>query len=1008
MRYRIYLILLIKLFWSLPSLGQKNVYNFHHLSVKDGLHDGIVKCLGQDKYGYIWIGTVGGLNRFDGKKITQFTYAFSDTLSPYSSQPNSIFSDRRGRLWIGFPDGLTQFDFKKNGFSKIKSLSNMGIGKIIDTNDSTLFISTNRGLVRYNTNTDVSYFFSDTTHIDYQAILKNNFNDLLKINDNLYLITAATLLKYNLLSKKTETIPLPKELIGDLRRIVQDAKGNFWLGTQGVSRIYKLSPDFKTLKAYDEYLNSSYQTQSYNVRNFLIDNTRKIWVVTGIDGLLEYDEFTDKFHKYLHDEELPSSPSGNNYRSIFQDNNGIIWLGGDFNGVSYFKPEKNIFESILPYQNNVHIRQRKVGRGFAQDKNGNYWMGTHDGLSRLNPKTGTYTYWRNETNKPNVLYHNVVRSLLCDDENNIWIGTGAGVNKYNSTKQKMEFIDSTHLPYSFYNSITKDRSGNIWFGTNDSCGLYWYNTLDKTFHNISVHPVLKKYHRFSSVSYVMEDSKNRIWISFAYKGLLLYNKLTGSTKYYERNEKDKPGILGTQVIDIKEDKTGVIWLTSFNGINGIDVEHDKIYSFNRQNGLIGNMVSPLVIDSSNRVWLGATGGLMMLNEARNKFTLFTENDGISSVEFPEHAAVELGNGNVVFPSNNGFIKFNPLNYVEQKTSFPFYVRSYSIFDKEYNTLKESDSLPKLQFKPNENSFAFNLVAINYLNPNQTWFAYKLEGFEREWHYTQDPKAVYTNVSGGDYTFVYKATSNNADWEMVNAKTIAVIVERPFYKHPLFLTLVFTLFFYFIFLIYKYRISKQKEVFKLKEKAQLLEKEKALVMYEGLKQHLNPHFLFNSLTSLNSLITIDPTTASEFLDSLSKTYRYILKSNEFESVALEEEIKFAENYVKLQKTRFDKGFDVRFNIPTEMSHFKIVPVTLQNLIENAIKHNIIDEESPLIVEIFIEDNYIVVRNNLQRKNFVETSNKQGLMNIQSLYKYLSDRALIIIEDEEFFTVKLPLL
>ena len=145
-----------------------------------------------------------------------------------------------------------------------------------------------------------------------------------------------------------------------------------------------------------------------------------------------------------------------------------------------------------------------------------------------------------------------------------------------------------------------------------------------------------------------------------------------------------------------------------------------------------------------------------------------------------------------------------------------------------------------------------------------------------------------------------------------------------------------------------------------------------------------------------------------MGSLSKTYRYILKNRDTETVSLADEIRFAENYVKLQQTRFEKGFDVHINIPEEYHHRKIVPVTLQNLIENAIKHNIIDEESPLVVNIFVEEDMLVVKNNLQKKKFVETSNRQGLANMQSLYRYLSNRPVEITETNNSFTIHIPLL
>jgi LytS/YehU family sensor histidine kinase len=189
---------------------------------------------------------------------------------------------------------------------------------------------------------------------------------------------------------------------------------------------------------------------------------------------------------------------------------------------------------------------------------------------------------------------------------------------------------------------------------------------------------------------------------------------------------------------------------------------------------------------------------------------------------------------------------------------------------------------------------------------------------------------------------------------------------------------------------------------------LLEKEKTQVMYENLKQHLNPHFLFNSLASLSSLIRIDQQLAGDFLERMSKIYRYILKNKDNETVPLADELKFVDLYIQLQKTRFEKGLEINLNIDEEHHHRKIAPVTLQNLVENAIKHNVADPESPLIIDLFIENDYLVVRNNLQRKSFVETSNKQGLANMESLYRYLSGKPLIIAADENYFTVKIPLI
>ncbi len=977
--------------------------------MENGLNDNIVRCIGQDKYGYIWIGNVGALCRFDGKNVKQFTNIPGDTTSPYSSQPRSICSDAKGRLWIGTETGLMEYDFNTSVFLKTPAIKGAYVFKVVSAEDSLLFVATRRGLIRYNTLTGASFNYSTSGNPAYALLQSNPVNDIHVKGDTLFMATNRGLVTMNYKSNKPYLIDIPQMKNMGIFTIALDKKNNIWLGTHQRVKLAKLHPDYKTLDIYDRFLSADLNTQPLNIMDILADSKGRVWVVTVIDGLLQYDESTDSFIRHLHNKYILSSPAGNNYRCLFQDDKGMIWLGCDNDGVNFFNPDKNMFQTILPFPDRLDERGRNVGRGITEDKDGNIWMGTHDGVTKLDIKTGVYTIWRNDENKTPVIYNNVVRSMVCDGENNIWIGTADGVNFFNAKTKKMEFISGQYLPRSFYNSVNKDRNGNIWFSTNDTSTVYWYDRSEKKFDNISNHPALKKYIKYTPASYVMEDSKNRIWISFSRKGVVMYDKRTKLLKQYMASDSNiNNSIIGNQVVDIKEDKKGVIWVSTFNGISGIDTEKDSVISFNDRNGLAGNWVSPIAIDNLNRIWIGVNGALMMLDSDRKQFTSFTLDDGLSSVAFPEHAGIQAANGDIIFPSNNGFIRFNPADFKEEKTMFNFYVSGYSVFDKNFYNIRENEINPVLHFKSYENTFTFNLVALNYYNPGQTWFAYKLEEFEENWHFTKDPKAVYTNVPGDKYKFLYKASAGNTQWDTLTAKQITVVVKTVFYKTIWFWVLIALFSATILFIIYQYRLRQQKEVFMLKEKAQLLEKEKALVMYENLKQQLNPHFLFNSLTSLSSLIRLDQEIAGNFLDKMSKVYRYILKNRDNETVPLGEELKFVQLYIDLQKTRFEKGLIVNVNIDGEYHHRKIAPVTLQNLVENAIKHNTADPEAPLIIDLFIQDDYLVVRNNLQRKNFVETSNKQGLANMESLYHYLSDRPMEIREDEKFFTIKIPLI
>lgn len=187
----------------------------------------------------------------------------------------------------------------------------------------------------------------------------------------------------------------------------------------------------------------------------------------------------------------------------------------------------------------------------------------------------------------------------------------------------------------------------------------------------------------------------------------------------------------------------------------------------------------------------------------------------------------------------------------------------------------------------------------------------------------------------------------------------------------------------------------------------LEKEKSQVQFDNLKNQLNPHFLFNSLTSLDSLIHENPALASDFLRQLSKVFRYVLQNKEKGLVSLETELNFIKNYVALLQTRFGESLSINFDISDDVLDLQIAPVTLQILIENALKHNITNKDNPLIINILNHENDLIIENKIQLKKQVETSNGQGLTNLKSLYSFLSDKE-VLIEQDAIFRVKVPLI
>jgi len=186
----------------------------------------------------------------------------------------------------------------------------------------------------------------------------------------------------------------------------------------------------------------------------------------------------------------------------------------------------------------------------------------------------------------------------------------------------------------------------------------------------------------------------------------------------------------------------------------------------------------------------------------------------------------------------------------------------------------------------------------------------------------------------------------------------------------------------------------------------LKREQLALQYETLKSQVNPHFLFNNLNSLTSLISSNPDKAIDFVKKLSEVYRYVLDQKDHELVALETELKFLESYIFLQKIRFETNLNVQIDV--NPGKFKVIPLSVQMLVENAIKHNEISDKNPLSIRIFsTEDDYLVVENRLQKKAGSEGSGS-GIQNIKDRYEFFTSKKVIISENTEKFIVSIPLL
>ncbi|WP_438962012.1 histidine kinase [Nonlabens sp.] len=200
----------------------------------------------------------------------------------------------------------------------------------------------------------------------------------------------------------------------------------------------------------------------------------------------------------------------------------------------------------------------------------------------------------------------------------------------------------------------------------------------------------------------------------------------------------------------------------------------------------------------------------------------------------------------------------------------------------------------------------------------------------------------------------------------------------------------------------------KELQKQKVNEQKVIARSATAQFDALKNQLDPHFLFNSLNVLVSLIEENPKAATKFTTSLSKVYRYVLEQRHKELVPVDEELAFARTYVGLLKTRFEDSIQIDIPEKSNIPDAQVVPLSLQLLLENAVKHNVVSDSKPLQLRIYEDRNQLIIENNLQKKPVANSGSGVGLQNIASRYKLLTDRKMSIAQDESYFKVQIPIL
>lgn len=797
---------------------------FRHFSVEDGLSSNSVRAIMQDKYGFMWLGTDDGLNRYDGTTIKVYN------LNPQGSNDYiSSLYDTTDNIWVGTEGGVYIFDYETESFELFKVLTAQGdsiksnVNHIAEDRDGNLWFSTvGQGIFKYNISKHYleHYEFKDANGL-MASVLVDSENQIWAVTN----WGSPTVSKLNKAENKFEPFPITYEAgqyDSNSLVMLEDSEHALWLGTWecGLQKI-----DRYTGKAIT-YLHPSEGKGATHIHS-LMEYAPHQLLIGSDDGLLLFNTLTCEHQLFTEDETTPYSLSNRFVYPIVKDREGGIWVGTYYGGVNYLSPNTRQFECFAHSRFYNSVNGTVIGR-FCEDSSGYIWIASDDGgLSRFAPKDKQFTHYMPDEHRNSLSYHNV--HALCMDDDDLWIGTyTGGVNVLNTKTGTFRVYttkggDLTTLDGTSSYAIFRDREKRIW--VTSMAGINLYNREEDNFIRVK---------DLESLTIdIDQDADGNIWFSTQGKGLFKYNPDKKTWKNYVYS--NTPGALvNDQVNCVLIDGNGNMWVGTMNGLCKYDAGEDRFEAIPLD---IPSRNICGIVEDQHVLWLTTTKGLVRYAPGES-CQVFTRSDGLQSEQFLPNAALKASDGKIYVGSVNGFNAFYPYQIKMNKVLPPVVITGLEIFNKEIRIgdkklPKALNWMAELDLSYKDHVFSLLYASLSYCTPEKNQYAYKLEGFDKDWNYVgSQNKATYTNLPAGTYVFKVKATNNDGIWSNQEA-SLKITIHPPFYwstasKILYFIWVCIALTFFIRFLlkrtekkhtaeINQLNVSKEKEVHEAKIK-----------------------------------------------------------------------------------------------------------------------------------------------------------------------------------------------
>jgi ligand-binding sensor domain-containing protein len=866
--------------------------------------------------------------------------------------PNTKFVtltiDANGEIWCGHQGGVvSRYNpaTQQFWFTEIKEAPTGVVRKIfIDSRGTVWAFIELSGIYRFNGKT--FDLITPLTDLPEKGLApKHTYNRIVGVteddNRNLWLGTHNGLYRFNLddLSLHHESVlSNDKNLPASLMRVVYDGKGGIWCATYGTGLMYYNIAS----KQYKQYLFERGPKGTFNiVFDIGLKSANEIWV--SVFGLGVFNIATEQFTFYNDINDIDATPISS---LILVDRHGIAWTITNKGLLKYDESANNFrFFKLVVSKSDNHSNYI-IADVLVDSKTKRKIIGTQfaEGLYIFNPDGSEkkIQFPFHPKGEPYQLVPDIVQTT----NGRIYILTYTHLYELmeNNSVKQISGITST-LPSTEparFSEMIEGRNGDLWVGSYGQ-GLFHYNAAKQQWERLTTD--IKNTVLHNRVNALVEDGNQRIWALHYSSGISLYDPATKNWSYFKNDSTStSTDLISNLVLDAAVSQSGNVWVATQEGIAEYRKDENAFSNLTKKDGLSSEFAHSIIVDAYGTVWASTLKGLMSIDSERI-VRQYNFKDGLKG-QYSSYA-LRKGEGNQLYIcTNQGYYAFDPL-YVARVMSrnAPLVITSIRNLDQ---LVHEFDSVERIEVDYEQNSMVIEFALLNFLSAYKNLYQYKMDGLDNAWIKTYDNSVTYSGIPSGTYTFRVQLVGAPE-----TERTLTVFVSTPLWKQFWFRFILLLLGLAGIYWAYRLRLAQVRQEEKLKSE---FSKKLAEVEMKALKAQMNPHFIFNSLNSINRyIIKSDPEKASLYLTKFSKLIRLILDNSNNKLISLDQELTALKLYIELEVLRFNEKFTYSLVVGEDVNPLAVgvPPMIIQPFVENAIWHGLLHKESAGKLEVRIE-------------------------------------------------------